>query len=56
MKKIIENYDCGFVCNEFTLDSCIKLLNSLSAESIDIKKANSNKASKDLNFMNKLRI
>ncbi len=50
MKKIIENYDCGFVCNEFTLDSCIKLLNSLSAESIDIKKANSNKASKELNF------
>lgn len=48
MKEIVENNNCGFISNEFSIDSMVQTLQKLSTNSIDFAKENSNKAALNL--------
>ena len=48
MKALVRKYDCGFVANEFSLESMAMTLNNLVISDIDTAKKNSDRASKEL--------
>jgi hypothetical protein len=48
MKTLVMEYVCGFVAEEFSVDSMAKTLNNLSISDIDIAKRNSSRAAKEL--------
>ena len=48
MQEIVENNKCGFIANEFSIDSMVQTLQKLSIDLIDIAKENSNQAALNL--------
>ena len=48
MKALVREYDCGFVANEFSIQSMVNTLNNLSISAIDIAKENSERAAEEL--------
>jgi hypothetical protein len=50
MAKLVKQYECGVVAEEFSLQSMAKTLNALSASDIDRAKHQSHKAAKELCF------
>lgn len=48
MAKIVNEYSCGIVSPEFTLESMIKTLKSVTRSDIDVAKKNSNQAASEL--------
>ena len=55
MKKIVEEYNCGFVSDSFKLEDITTMLNSLSARDITEKKNASLETAKVLNAENEMR-
>jgi len=50
MAEVIHNYNCGFVSEDFSVESMVATLQSLSPEQIDLAKKNSDLASRELCF------
>ena len=48
MSKIVQEYNCGFISNDFESKSMINLLNNLDINQINNAKFSSNKAAKEL--------
>ena len=48
MVEIVREFDCGFISEEFTVDSMIETLQSLTPEVIDRMKRNSDRAAREL--------
>jgi glycosyltransferase involved in cell wall biosynthesis len=55
MKKIVKEYDCGFIVNSFNLEDIATMLNSLRTKDITEKKNASLEAAKVLNAENEMR-
>ena len=55
LKNILQKHATGFVCNEFTISSAIKLLNGISAREIDEHKRKSFELAKIYNFENEVK-
>lgn len=50
MAELVNQYGCGVVAEEFSIQSMAKALNSLTAEDIDGRKRNSDRAARELCF------
>jgi hypothetical protein len=48
MKKIVEQYELGWVTKDFSIGSLVDSLNSISAKKIEYYKNNSQRSSKEL--------
>ncbi|MFA6127025.1 MAG: hypothetical protein WC699_06950 [Bacteroidales bacterium] len=50
MAEIVSKYSCGFISNEFSIDSMVDTLDKLTLEDINTAKRNSDRAAKELCF------
>ena len=48
MAELVNEFDCGFICEEFSIVSAVNTLNNLTTDQIDRAKVKSDKASKVL--------
>ena len=48
MAEVVRQYQCGFIAEEFSIESMVNTLKDLTSEKIDLAKKNSDIAAKDL--------